>query len=109
MRRLLGFRILDWRVILTTSSQRSIFLEVLGKLHSRELSSPPALNKLTLNCSGVLSFGIKGGAEAGSQVVDNFKIISNLAKYVVPLPLDQSYTDLLQVWEMRRPLQSIRG
>jgi O-acetylhomoserine/O-acetylserine sulfhydrylase len=29
---------------------------------------------------GVLSFGIKGGATAGSQVVDNFKMISNLAK-----------------------------
>lgn len=29
---------------------------------------------------GVLSFGVKGGAAAGSQVVDNFKLISNLAK-----------------------------
>lgn len=29
---------------------------------------------------GVLSFGVKGGAEAGSQVVDGFKLISNLAK-----------------------------
>lgn len=29
---------------------------------------------------GVLSFGVKGGGEAGSQVVDNFKLISNLAK-----------------------------
>ncbi|KAJ5222772.1 Pyridoxal phosphate-dependent transferase major region subdomain 2 [Penicillium citrinum] len=28
---------------------------------------------------GVLSVGIKGGAEAGSQVVDGFKLISNLA------------------------------
>jgi O-acetylhomoserine/O-acetylserine sulfhydrylase len=28
---------------------------------------------------GVLSFGIKGGGDAGSQVVDSFKIISNLA------------------------------
>jgi O-acetylhomoserine/O-acetylserine sulfhydrylase len=28
---------------------------------------------------GVLSFGVKGGGEAGSQVVDGFKIISNLA------------------------------
>ncbi|RHZ49686.1 O-acetylhomoserine aminocarboxypropyltransferase/cysteine synthase family protein [Aspergillus thermomutatus] len=28
---------------------------------------------------GVLSFGVKGGAAAGSQVVDNFKLISNLA------------------------------
>jgi O-acetylhomoserine/O-acetylserine sulfhydrylase len=31
---------------------------------------------------GVLSFGVKGGSEAGSQVVDGFKMISNLAKYV---------------------------
>lgn len=29
---------------------------------------------------GVLSFGVKGGGEAGSQIVDNFKLISNLAK-----------------------------
>lgn len=29
---------------------------------------------------GVLSFGVKGGAEAGAQVVDGFKLISNLAK-----------------------------
>ncbi|KAI9674327.1 MAG: Homocysteine synthase [Trizodia sp. TS-e1964] len=28
---------------------------------------------------GVLSFGVKGGSAAGSQVVDNFKLISNLA------------------------------
>jgi O-acetylhomoserine/O-acetylserine sulfhydrylase len=31
---------------------------------------------------GVLSFGVKGGGAAGSQVVDGFKIVSNLAKYV---------------------------
>ena len=29
---------------------------------------------------GVLSFGVKGGGAAGSQVVDGFKMISNLAK-----------------------------
>lgn len=29
---------------------------------------------------GVLSFGIKGGGAAGSQVVDNFQLVSNLAK-----------------------------
>ena len=29
---------------------------------------------------GVLSFGVKGGGKAGSQIVDNFKLISNLAK-----------------------------
>ncbi|KAL6172935.1 Homocysteine/cysteine synthase [Exserohilum turcicum] len=28
---------------------------------------------------GVLSFGVTGGGKAGSQVVDNFKLISNLA------------------------------
>lgn len=28
---------------------------------------------------GVLSFGVKGGEKAGSQVVDNFKLVSNLA------------------------------
>lgn len=28
---------------------------------------------------GVLSFGVKGGGEAGSQIVDNFKLVSNLA------------------------------
>ncbi|KAI9699310.1 MAG: Homocysteine synthase [Candelina mexicana] len=28
---------------------------------------------------GVLSFGVKGGGEAGSQVVDNLKLVSNLA------------------------------
>ena len=31
---------------------------------------------------GVLSFGVRGGEAAGSQVVDGFKLISNLAKYV---------------------------
>ena len=29
---------------------------------------------------GVLSFGVKGGGEAGSEIVDGFKLISNLAK-----------------------------
>lgn len=29
---------------------------------------------------GVLSFGVKGDAHAGSQIVDGFKLISNLAK-----------------------------
>ena len=32
---------------------------------------------------GVLSFGVKGGQDAGSQVVDGFKLISHLAKYVL--------------------------
>lgn len=32
---------------------------------------------------GVLSFGVKGGQEAGSQVVDGFQLISNLAKYMI--------------------------
>jgi O-acetylhomoserine/O-acetylserine sulfhydrylase len=35
---------------------------------------------------GVLSFGVKGGGEAGSQVVDGFKLISNLAKWVDAVP-----------------------
>lgn len=34
---------------------------------------------LTRGFGGVLSFGVKGDAAAGSQVVDNFKLISNLA------------------------------
>lgn len=39
---------------------------------------------------GVLSVGIIGGAAAGSQVVDSFKLISNLAKYVVSYHARQS-------------------
>ena len=35
---------------------------------------------------GVLSFGVKGGAAAGSEVVDGFKLISNLAKLVPNFP-----------------------
>jgi O-acetylhomoserine/O-acetylserine sulfhydrylase len=35
---------------------------------------------LTRGFGGVLSFGVKGGGTAGSQIVDNFKLISNLAK-----------------------------
>lgn len=35
---------------------------------------------LTRGFGGVLSFGAKGGSEAGSQIVDGFKLISNLAK-----------------------------
>jgi O-acetylhomoserine/O-acetylserine sulfhydrylase len=34
---------------------------------------------LTRGFGGVLSFGVKGGAAGGSQVVDGFKLISNLA------------------------------
>ncbi|GAO17671.1 hypothetical protein UVI_02058560 [Ustilaginoidea virens] len=34
---------------------------------------------LTKGFGGVLSFGVKGGGAAGSQVVDGFKLISNLA------------------------------
>ncbi|KAL8789601.1 MAG: hypothetical protein Q9213_001037 [Squamulea squamosa] len=34
---------------------------------------------LPRGAGGVLSFGVKGGQEAGSQVVDGFKLISNLA------------------------------
>ena len=35
---------------------------------------------LPRGAGGVLSFGVKGGAAASEQVVDNFKLISNLAK-----------------------------
>ena len=35
---------------------------------------------LPKGAGGVLSFGVKGGADAGAQVVDGFKMISNLAK-----------------------------
>lgn len=35
---------------------------------------------LPCGSGGVLSFGVKGGGAAGSQVVDGFKMISNLAK-----------------------------
>ncbi|KAF2432313.1 O-acetylhomoserine ami [Tothia fuscella] len=38
-----------------------------------------AVKYLKRGFGGVLSFGIKGGGKAGSQVVDNFKLISNLA------------------------------
>lgn len=34
---------------------------------------------LTRGFGGVLSFGVKGGGEAGSKIVDGFKLISNLA------------------------------
>ena len=45
-------------------------------------SHATAVKYLKNGHGGVLSFGVKGGKEAGSQVVDNFKLISNLAKYV---------------------------
>ena len=34
---------------------------------------------------GVLSFGVKGGAKTGVAVVDHFKLVSVLAKFVFPL------------------------
>jgi len=43
-------------------------------------SHETAKRYLTRGFGGVLSFGVKGGAAVGSQVVDNFKLISNLAK-----------------------------
>jgi O-acetylhomoserine/O-acetylserine sulfhydrylase len=47
------------------------------------LSSHPshaiAQKYLTRGAGGVLSFGVKGGGTAGSQIVDGFKLISNLA------------------------------
>lgn len=42
-------------------------------------SHATAKKYLTRGFGGVLSFGVKGGAAAGSQVVDGFKLISNLA------------------------------
>ena len=45
-------------------------------------SHATAVKYLKRGFGGVLSFGVKGGAQAGSQVVDGFKLISNLAKYV---------------------------
>ena len=42
-------------------------------------SHATAKKYLTRGFGGVLSFGVKGDADAGSQVVDNFKLISNLA------------------------------
>ncbi|KAJ0413739.1 OAH sulfhydrylase [Aspergillus carlsbadensis] len=42
-------------------------------------SHETAKRYLTRGFGGVLSFGVKGGAAVGSQVVDNFSLISNLA------------------------------
>lgn len=42
-------------------------------------SRETAKKYLTKGFGGVLSFGVKGGGAAGSQVVDGFKLISNLA------------------------------
>lgn len=47
----------------------------LASHHSHQL----AKKYLPRGFGGVLSFGVKGGETAGSQVVDNFKLISNLA------------------------------
>lgn len=52
-------------------------------------SHETAKKYLTRGFGGVLSFGVKGNAAAGSQVVDGFKMISNLAKYDY-IPLAQS-------------------
>ena len=43
---------------------------------------------------GVLSFGVKGGGAAGSQVVDGFDLISNLAKLVLPFSAGAALTVL---------------
>ncbi|KAH0537155.1 hypothetical protein FGG08_006025 [Glutinoglossum americanum] len=43
---------------------------------------------------GVLSFGIKGGKSAGSQVVDGFKLISNLAKTLAIHPWSTTHEQL---------------
>jgi O-acetylhomoserine/O-acetylserine sulfhydrylase len=44
---------------------------------------------------GVLSFGVKGGGAAGSQVVDGFKMISNLAKYSFSNPTAPGFVLML--------------
>lgn len=44
---------------------------------------------------GVLSFGVKGGGEAGSQIVDGFKLISNLAKYAFSHGCDHGRSGLM--------------
>ncbi|KAF2755597.1 hypothetical protein EJ05DRAFT_503056 [Pseudovirgaria hyperparasitica] len=46
---------------------------------SSHASNGLAKQYLKRGFGGVLSFGVKGGATAGSQIVDNFKLISNLA------------------------------
>lgn len=46
---------------------------------TRHQSHELAKKYLPRGFGGVLSFGVKGGADAGSQVVDSFKLISNLA------------------------------
>jgi O-acetylhomoserine/O-acetylserine sulfhydrylase len=47
---------------------------------SSHKSHEQAKKYLPRGFGGVLSFGVKGGGAAGSQVVDNFDLISNLAK-----------------------------
>lgn len=60
--------------------------------------------------SGVLSFGVKGGSTAGIQLVDGFKLISNLAKYVMLYSLTKSSSaNWYIVSEIPRPLQSTLG
>ena len=58
---------------------------------------------LPRGAGGVLSFGVKGGAAAGQQVVDNFKMISNLAKWVKAVVSLVTLLTSQTVSEMRRP------
>lgn len=61
---------------------------------------------------GVLSFGVKGGQEAGSQVVDGFKLISNLAKSVISIPSSLLLSLLIRrppVWVTPKHWQFIPG
>ena len=74
--------------ILVSPSRNPRFWSELNLFEGLEnhFSHELAKKYLPRGFGGVLSFGVKGGGEAGSQIVDNFKLISNLAKYVVPYP-----------------------
>ncbi|KAL3959811.1 hypothetical protein ACCO45_004928 [Purpureocillium lilacinum] len=70
------------------AQQLLLGIETLSLRAERHASNALALAKylekspykyLKKGSGGVLSFGVKGTAEAGSQVVDGFKLISNLA------------------------------
>lgn len=54
---------------------------------------------------GVLSFGVRGGADAGRRVVDGFRLVTNLAKYVC---LNHYLQQSKVLTEQRRRLQNSR-
>ncbi|KAK7980650.1 peptidyl-prolyl cis-trans isomerase B (cyclophilin B) [Apiospora arundinis] len=69
------------------AQQLLLGIETLSLRAERHAQNAMALAKhlqaspyyLTRGFGGVLSFGVKGGGAAGSQIVDGFKLISNLA------------------------------